>query len=292
MHPSSFKCHCARVLFCYRFLILLISALSLGSLPAVASMTVPHGTDRDNLRQIGFACLIYATDHNETFPKADNVWDYASLLAEKAGLNEARLWQSSEDPATASTYNKSITVLLPAYPGEPRKLNPTFQKVIPSYAVVSGIRQSDPATTPIAWTRGLQPDGRWAKHSPYGGNGGVVVFVGGNVQFFRDRIEIEGRDGKMTSNILDALPRRAAVHVSEYLPTPAEQVQWSAAKRTSHIKMRVPRLEISVFTIPIWLPFIGVSFYRMLTGKKGALRVLIGPALFTVLLVLIIPLLS
>jgi len=68
-------------------------------------------------------------------------------------------------------------------------------------------------TTPVAWTRGLRPDGTWAPDSPYAGEGGHVVFLDGNVVFFR-RIDggLRRFDGKgMTSNILEALPPGARV---------------------------------------------------------------------------------
>jgi hypothetical protein len=79
-----------------------------------------------------------------------------------------------------------------------------------------------PSTTPILWTRGLQPDGTWAPHSPYGTHGGFIMFLGGNVAYFRnlsdDGGQLIARTGNKTANILEALP--PGTRIGEYTPTP------------------------------------------------------------------------
>lgn len=66
-----------------------------------------------------------------------------------------------------------------------------------------------PPTTPLAWTRGLQPDGTWSKTlAPYGNRGGLIVFAGGNLEKYS---KINGKLMKFgttqpTSDIREALP--------------------------------------------------------------------------------------
>ena len=65
---------------------------------------------------------------------------------------------------------------------------------------------SHPSTTPIAWTRGLQSTGVWADlNAIYGGDGGHIVFMGGNVAFYRNvasRLVVPST-GETTSDILE-----------------------------------------------------------------------------------------
>jgi hypothetical protein len=194
--------------------------------------------DYGKLQQISHAALVYASDHQGRLPEATDVWDYARILAETMERyysdrpHYAHLWQSQVDPASASDYDKKLKIILPAKKGHPRELDPAFLKIKPAFAIPVGRRlhMNHPATTPIAWTRGLQTDGTWAKHSPYGGEGGYIVFLGGNVAFYLNLTsaggELIGRDGNKTANILDALP--VGCRISEYQPTPAEQNAWAA----------------------------------------------------------------
>ena len=113
-------------------------------------------------------------------------------------------------------------------------LDPVFAKSRPAFAVnLAGGSTSDPASTPIAWTRGLQPDGTWALHSPYGRQGGHIVFLGGNVVFYDNvRDQLARYDGRgVTSNILEALPPGA--RIGEYIPTAAEQAAWAKIRRAA-----------------------------------------------------------
>jgi type II secretory pathway pseudopilin PulG len=219
----------------YAFALCLIGILAAIILPTVSRTCGGMGgrrmADASNLRQIGQASLIYAQDHQDRLPDATDIWGYARTLAESTGLNDGRMWQSRIDPASGEISSEKIEILLPVKIGRPSELNPAFRKIKPAFAVPVGRRLSvnHPATTPIAWTRGLQSDGTWAKHSPYGTDGGYIVFLGGNVAFYRNLSEDGGqlisRDGTKTANTLDALP--PGCRISEYQPSPEEQTQWS-----------------------------------------------------------------
>lgn len=197
---------------------------------------VPRGPDGSNLRLIAQASLIYAVDHDDRFPEATDVWDFARQLAESGGLDTASVWQSKQDPSRDGSFDFPVTVLAPGN-NHPRQLDPKFRQLKLSIAVPLGKLDTRlPSTTPIAWTRGLQTDGTWAKHSPYGDEGGYMAFVGGNVIFYNnlksDGGELLRFDGTgKTSNILDALP--PGCRIGEYVPTPAEQLDWAKQSRAT-----------------------------------------------------------
>jgi hypothetical protein len=256
------------------------------------SSSSPMSPDRVNLRQIMQASLIYANDHQGQLPHAKDVWDYAKLLAEGGGLESAIQWLSPTDPATPSQADRNIDVLEGPRDGTPRQVNPAFRKLAPCWAVALGrLNVSMRPTTPIAWTRGLQPDGTWAAHSPYGSDGGYIVFIGGNVGFYRDLKsgdELARFDGTgMTSNILESLP--PGTRIGEYQPTPEEQSAWS---RTNRWGQRIKTLHDHTPQIGfamLWAGFIGVSIYRLRKRIPGALTILLWPLAITIILALLIP---
>lgn len=220
-------------------------------LPTVGKVreTARRSVDSSNLRQIGIASLIYASEHKDKLPEADNIWDYAGALARDGGLNDATIWATGSDPANVNQPGLS-TVLK----SDKTALEPAFRELKPSWAVPLGeITASMPATMPIAWTRGLQADGTWAAHSPNGTEGGHVVFLGGNVAFYRNTKDAFMRfDGKgMTSNILEALP--PGTRIGEYIPNETEQREWSSIVRT-HQRENFMRNTVAPIILPaIWL---------------------------------------
>ncbi len=279
----------------------LIGVFSLAVIPAftspgqvlgMASKSASSTSDGLNLRQIGQSSLIYAQDHQDQLPRASDVWDYAGMLAENAGLNGASSWQSRFDPATTTHNDFPALILSPAAGGKPRELNPAFRKLRPCFAVALGsLNVNMPATTPIVWTRGLQSDGTWAKHSPYGEEGGYIYFIGGKVSFYPNLTtnggELTRFDGTgKTSNILEALP--PGTRIGEYLPTPEEQVEWANMKRPSPQRHSDPPWIFAL--VAIWTPFLAVSVYRFSKGAPGGLTVLLWPIVLTAfVLILIIP---
>lgn len=212
-----------------------------------------RSVESSNLRQIGQASLIYASEHQDRLPVSSDIWAYAGELAREGGLNDATIWYAGIDPANLTGRANVTTVLA----SDRRELEAKFKSLIPSWAVpLGGITANMPVTTPIAWTRGLKTDGTWSTHSPYGAVGGHVVFLGGNVAFYRNTKDAFFRfDGKgMTSNILEALP--PGTRIGEYVPNDAEQREWESVSRKHSIRTTVKEL-----TWPaIWL----VSFVVLL----------------------------
>jgi hypothetical protein len=173
---------------------------TIGHVKTTAARTV----DSSNLRQIGQASLIYAADHQDQLPEAATVWEYAAELARGGGLNDAQIWLAGNDRNQA----ESVWRILSA---DRESIDPEFRALRLSFVVpLGGIRTDMPSQVPIAWTRGLQADGTWAADSPYGGEGGHIVFLGGNVVFSRslaaDSPLVRYGTQEPTSDIREALP--------------------------------------------------------------------------------------
>ncbi|HSI10354.1 MAG: hypothetical protein ACAH89_08285 [Rariglobus sp.] len=233
MKPDASKNHLPTILVAVVLLVLLVGII----IPTLGrARSVPRSSDYSNIRQIGQASLIYAMSNNNRFPEAKHIWDFARQIAESGGLDVSSIWQSKEDPAFSNSVDVPRNILVPG-DAQPRRLDPGFRQLKLCIAVPLGkLTINMPATTPIAWTRGLQPNGTWAKHSPYGANGGYVVFIGGNVGFYKnltsDGGELVRFDGKgKTANILEALP--PGCRIGEYVPTPAEQLEWAKQSRAT-----------------------------------------------------------
>lgn len=271
--------------------ILLLTALIVPTVGRV-SATARRSVDASNLRQIGQASLIYAMDHNDNLPITADVWDYARLLADDAGLNDPKMWLSMNDPASDADDAIPSTIVSPDT-ARPRPLAPAFRELKPSVAVaLAKLNSRMPATTPIAWTRGLQPDGTWSAHSPYGTSGGYLMFLGGNVAFFKNLTsgggELVRYDGKgQTANVLEALPPGS--RIGEYTPTPEEQTAWAKSvlwrQKMGPLKTYAPTLFLAL----LWLPFVAISVYRLIKKQRGAFSVLLWPVLFSILLFVTMP---
>jgi hypothetical protein len=142
-----------------------------------------------------------------------------------------------------------------------------------------------PSTTPIAWTRGLGPDGTWAKHSPNSGEGGYVVYAGGNVHFMR-RVQdefIHAGTGAKTNSVAEALP--PGTKIWEYVPSAEEVAAWTTP---SAVRTRVAEVKTRAW-LREWgwtLGFVGVAlvgallrFFRVLgTGGMIVFWILGGAA--------------
>ncbi len=238
------------------------------------------------------AARIYADDHNDSLPVASDVWDYARLLADEGILAAPYMWLSQNDPASPSREAIPLSILSPGTT-KPRSINPAFRELKPSVAVALGkLNKRMPATTPIAWTRGLQLDGTWSTHSPHGDSGGYIVFLSGNFAFYKNLTAPESQlvrfDGKgKTSNILEALP--PGTRIGEYTPTDEEKTAWTKSvlwrQKMGARNLRAP---LTFLTI-LWLPFIAISVCRLIKKRPGAFTVLLWPVTFTIVLFFILP---
>ena len=182
--------------------------------------TAQRAVDASNLREIGKAALLYAADHQDRLPDPaapaaasiiapNRFFTYLGLLAQGGGLNEASLYFSRNDSQFDGTVPHRV--INPADPTG-STLHPDLLARIPSINLVGGLKMSDPATTPLAYTRGLNPAGLWngtsndSNQGTYGDGGGHVLYLGNSVQFFR-RIDNKLADtrGNPTSDLRAAI---------------------------------------------------------------------------------------
>ncbi len=167
------------------------------------------------LRQIGLAVATYHSMTGRSLSGSD-LGDWMARLAAETGVREAGLYLFEEDPLLAQVAEAMPPVLV--QPGIGSSWEPVagFDSWPVGVAVVSGTSTaSNPSTTPVAWTRGLGTDGRWASFGEsrpgvYGDRGGFIVFLDGHVEFYRDLSEDGGQlvnysDGRPTANIVEAI---------------------------------------------------------------------------------------
>ena len=203
--------------------IAIIGILAALIFPSIGKMreTAQRAVDANNLREIVNAARVYATDNNDRLPDpsalaaqvpatisgGEGPFLWAGALAQRGILTDPNLYFAKSDPAFAGNYPAAI--LDPANPGE---LDPSFvaDRVL-AWEFVGGLRMSDPASTPVAFTRGLQADGTWsATNGVYRGAGGHVAFLGGSVQYLPNTAEAGNQftlnNGRKGSSVLQALP--------------------------------------------------------------------------------------
>lgn len=193
-----------------------------------ARETAQRAVDANNLRELGKAALIYAADNRDALPNPqqssrniagtnERYWQWFGQLARYGGFNNPSLLVSKLDGAVDQTA-LPLLALDPSV-SSPPTLDAQFTALgTTSFNVVAGLRLSDKATTPLAFTRGLGTDGTWnetasSEDDPnrgvYGETGGHIVFLGGNVEFYSaldDRLI--SNTGQPTSNLRQAVPNR------------------------------------------------------------------------------------
>jgi len=188
--------------------IAIIGILAAIIIPTVGKVreTAQRTAARSNLRQIGQAALIYSSDNRDAFPgklintttgasanTATNGFSatttdlYAFALAKSGGLNDATIWVNNGDKANLGTADntKASTVLNAAGTG----FETNFAQLALGYGVTAGLTTAASSTTPLAFSRGIltSTTGKWdATRGVYGTDGGDIVFVGGNVAFYKD----------------------------------------------------------------------------------------------------------
>ncbi len=142
---------------------------------------------------------------------------FPARLAYLTGMNQASLYFIEEDPALSQ---EELAWVILDNPNDPASLNKDFKKAALSFAFSSKIAPNALAsTTPIAWTRGLRPDGTWdPSTSPYGGQGGHIAFLDGHVKWYKKLDSASSRDQLMrygsttpTLHITEALPPGAII---------------------------------------------------------------------------------
>jgi prepilin-type N-terminal cleavage/methylation domain-containing protein len=192
--------------------IAIIGILAAIIIPTVGKVreTANRTVQGNNIRQIGSAALIFATDNNDKLPDytittagvtfgnrgttstgVQSVDSFAAALSVGGGLNDATIWVNPSDRGSEKTNLKPATTVNVQVGNNvsARQFNADFEGGLHmAYGVVLGLSAGDSPSTPIAFTRGIlgKDDGNWDKTGPYGTEGGHIVFIGGNVQFYKN----------------------------------------------------------------------------------------------------------
>ncbi len=112
-----------------------------------------------------------------------NMVDFAVALAKAGGSNEISAYQSQK---RRNKQHKEILINGEKNPSL-KKEDFDFILVVPHQGspipgIISSYGTSD-RTTPICYSRGLQPNGRWSKDSLYGSKGGLIAFMDSHVEW-------------------------------------------------------------------------------------------------------------
>ncbi len=198
--------------------------------------TAQRTVDANNLREIVKAATIYAADNNDRLPDPAAVaaqgqvtggtgpFLWAGILAQRGILTDPTFYFAKNDPQ----YNGTAPLAIVS-PANRTVLEPTFvtNRVL-SYEFVGGLRMGDPASTPVAFTRGLLATGLWSPdNGTYKDTGGYIAFLGGNVQFYPNLTEAASQltlnNGRKGVSVLQALPynANAALNPRVYATPPA-----------------------------------------------------------------------
>jgi prepilin-type N-terminal cleavage/methylation domain-containing protein len=208
--------------------IAIIGILAAIIIPTVGKVreTARRSVDSSNLRQIGQSSLIFASDNRDVLPATQAVLDGGGYrqtgtglgatnlklaiagLAFSGGLNDATLWFTGTEADRAANLSTVLNSTRTGYETNFGAL--TADRI--SFNYIAGLTANDPSTTPVAYTRGLPTNGTvWPTTAPYQADGGHVVFLGGNVSFFRNtNNSFISRDGNQTGNIGNAVKTTAS----------------------------------------------------------------------------------
>jgi prepilin-type N-terminal cleavage/methylation domain-containing protein/prepilin-type processing-associated H-X9-DG protein len=171
-----------------------------------------------NLRQVALSYSMYVNETGQ--PRtltATTVYDWALVLAKNGGVNEAKLYYYEDDPlVAASSAARPRSVAFTDGAGA-WTINPDFSSFPLSIAVVSGLAaNSDPSTTPVAWTRGLQESGTWKSGSAWNGEGGFIAFLDGHVEWYTS---LTGDDNNGV--LVNYTTKKPTAHITEAINSTA-----------------------------------------------------------------------
>jgi prepilin-type N-terminal cleavage/methylation domain-containing protein len=187
-----------------------------------------RATDAANLREIVKAASIYAQDNQDSLPDPTAIATttlsanprallWPGIIARNGILTDPKVYFSKLDPFYPTTLPVSIINSNLAATAAKTSLDSTFTAggISLSYEFVGGLKTSNPASTPVAYTRGLQTSGAWSATSGvYKDVGGYVGFLSGNVEFYTNTgtpvaVFTSNNSGKRVGNIQQGVPTTA-----------------------------------------------------------------------------------
>ncbi|MSU22761.1 MAG: prepilin-type N-terminal cleavage/methylation domain-containing protein [Opitutus sp.] len=232
MHPTPRQSTAGFTLIELLTVIAIIGILAAIFIPTIGSALdkAKRAVDGANLREIVKAAMIYAQDNSDKLPDPQNITAqtlnansrallWPGIIARNGILTDPKVYYSKLDPFFSGTYPISIILSTLAANAAKNQLDQTFLRESPSYEFVGGLKTSDPSTTPVAYTRGLQANtGNWSINSGvYKDIGGFVGFLGGNVEFYSSAatpaaIFTSNNSGRKIQNIQQAIPTTARLY--------------------------------------------------------------------------------
>ena len=222
MAPPVPRAHSAFTLIELLTVIAIIGVLAAIIIPTVGKVreTAQRTVDASNLREIAKAAMIFAADNNDRLPDplaasaqtnidaGSNYFRWIGLLGRAGALNDAAFYFSRNDPLFDGAAPASV---IDPDDANHRQVTADLEQKTPSFEFVGGLKMTDPATTPIAFTRGLTAQGTWDRdRGVYHQDGGHIVFLGGNVQFYQTvDNRLTNTLGKPTNDIRETIPAPA-----------------------------------------------------------------------------------
>ena len=212
--------------------IAIIGILAAILFPAIgaAKKAAQKANDLSNLKSIGQSSFLFAQDNKDQFPAkkisvaaanfgqndttaADATVKVVAQALAKTGLESAISWISKADSTTTlDTQNSAASAILNDTKDGART---SFSAANLAFGYVVGLNSSSYSpSTPLAFTRGIvtSTDGKWvATTSPYGAEGGYILFVGGNVSYFKSlglavtSGELTSSNGALTNSIIQTV---------------------------------------------------------------------------------------
>jgi prepilin-type N-terminal cleavage/methylation domain-containing protein len=181
-----------------------------------------RAVDSSNIRQIVQASLIFANDNNSALPQSNTsfgpgpgtaigstqnvvtVRNIAAALAAQGGLNDAQIWVTQSD--SSATQSGLSTVV-----DSTNAMHTAFSTANLSVGYTLGLTTSRPSTTPVAYTRTINPGSNnflTTSGSVYNGEGGFIGYLGGNVAWVRSGASgafINAQTGATTNTFHEAV---------------------------------------------------------------------------------------
>jgi prepilin-type N-terminal cleavage/methylation domain-containing protein len=219
--------HAAFTLIELLTVIAIIGILAALIFPTVSKVreTAQRSVDANNLREIVKASSMYAADNNDRLPDPAAIaaqypglgtgpYAWAGILAQRGLVTDPAFYFAKNDPFFNGSNPPAIVD-----PNNRTTLAPDFASRTLSFEFVGGLRMGDAPSTPVAFSRGLQPSGSWdAVSGTYKDTGGHIAFLGGNVQFFPNVSDADNRltlsNGAKGASIRQAIPVTARIYAT------------------------------------------------------------------------------
>ncbi|MDR1890727.1 MAG: type II secretion system GspH family protein [Puniceicoccales bacterium] len=170
-----------------------------------------------NLQQIATAYVSFSLkDRFGELNSCKNAAEWAGVLSRHEELNIASIFIFNDDYLVESN-RRTVPKTIGIRKNGKWHINPDFENFPMSVVVISGIASRSPAaTTPIAYSRGLDPQsGQWRSASGddggiYGESGGIIVFLDGHAEFYPNLTDpanmlVNYYTGEKTSKISEAV---------------------------------------------------------------------------------------